>query len=227
MNEYGIKDADYEDYRLVPAEPPGKNSRTLLFSIFLVLLAFFIMLNSISLIDARKKHQSLQSVQDKFSRKKKLVEEPDIVISARETEKEALPLSYFGTAEKIAREPVELVKGRIILEESSMRMLIPIDAFFVKDKAEIKDFQMAFMQRLADQMVRYKKIDIEFSLPDSGPAPYDGKHNLAVARAAAFAREMQNLGIDAGEIYTGVKPEDSNFLTIAFFLRDAESEAEQ
>jgi hypothetical protein len=227
MNEYG-----FDDFFIPEIEPPGRNSRSLLFSIFLVMLAFFILLNSISMVDQKRQENSIKSLQTKFVAKERAEAPSDIVISAQKNlSEQANPqanpkieqanLTDFGEVEKIARQPLELIKGKITIDHGRLSMLIPIDAFFIKNGSQIQDFQQVFLKRIADQVVRYPRVDIEFALPNAGNPPYDGS-NLALARGAAFVREMKNLGLDESEIYAGVRPDDTNTLSIAFFIRSGE-----
>jgi len=223
MIEYG-----FDDFSIPEREPPGKNSRSLLFSIFLVMLAFFILLNSISLVDQKRQEHSIKSLKAKFIAKEKTEGPSDIVISAQEQPSEQVNpkneqtnISDFGEMEKIAREPLELIKGKITVDHGTFSMLIPIDAFFVKGASQIQDFQQDFLKKIADQVVRYPRVDIEFALPNAGNPPYEGS-NLAITRAASFVRKMKSLGVDESEIYAGIRPDDGNFLSIAFSIRSGE-----
>ncbi|MEE8394387.1 MAG: hypothetical protein V3R66_08585 [Rhodospirillales bacterium] len=207
-------------------EKSGSQSTIALFlALYLLILAFFILLVSISTLQDVKAKAAMTSVTTTFSN----ILPPSVELKAFSTEEgEVLAgqafqeevTNIFATAIQVAK--VETVQpGRL------MRVLFPADALFFPGKTEIRQGQFPFLDRIVAALsnrppgVRY---DMEFVIG----SPFTGGKNLPIgqtleiARGGVFARELRNRGAPPDSISIGLMPGNADEVIIRFYIRSLE-----
>lgn len=197
---------------------------SLFVSLYLVILAFFIMLNSISKIDGANSDQAMGSVRKSFSSFADIdIKLPFIELPSPAGADLAVN-NYFAPVGKIARESVTLVNAKIVERGNSMEMTVPISSFFPDGEFYIKPEQNDFMEKLAKEVIKLEdgaKIDLEVLVGSELLKDYPTVlNNLPLARMGIFARTLINLGVRESSIFAGVVPGgNTEDMVMIFHLR--------
>ncbi len=202
----------------------GGGSTPLFLGLFLLILAFFILLVSISTVEKVKSKAVLDSLNSTFSTilppssSSSVFKVEEGKINAGELFQQKIT-NIFASAIKVAK--VEIVHpGRL------MRVRIPSDSLFFSGKSKIRDARFPLLDRIVAALssrpagVRY---DMEFVIG----AKYVGGRNLPIAgtleisRAGVFARDLIARGAPADSISIGLKPGNPAEVVIWFYVRPA------
>jgi hypothetical protein len=211
----------------VPASATGGGEETtrLLVSLFLILLTFFIVLNSISNRALGKAGQVMDSVTGAFKGGDKPyhpgVEGIDLL--ARDDISVHRPLFYDegrATLEALIDFPGEVAApgGNVLQVELRTSVLFPTD-----DKSVRAD-QTKFLNALADLLKKEglneeRAVEIMFAVRSSAFGKNPGVARLATTRATALARELEDRGVPGRSITTGLVPDKRDILWLTFTSR--------
>lgn len=207
------------------ARPDDGSWVTLFLGLYLLVLAFFIVLVSISTPEQVKSKAVKDSLSSAFSsllpptmRPETFLAKEGDVVAAREFQERIT--GVFAAAMRVAR--IEIVQpGRL------MRVLVPADVMFEAGGSRIRDTQIALLDRVVASLsarppgLRY---DMEFVVgsADSGGGAMPTGQTLEIARAGAFAREMTGRGAPPDSVAIGVRPGDPGDVAIWFWVRGAD-----
>ncbi|GGF56477.1 hypothetical protein GCM10011332_07480 [Terasakiella brassicae] len=195
---------------------------TLFLSLYLLVLAFFILLVSISSTEEVKSKALMESLTSTFSS----VLPPRMDLTAFNA-----TTGDFLAADDFQRQVTGLfstvigvVKVDTIQPGRLMRVEIDGDSLFELDKDTIREGQYGFMDRLVAALSA-NPPGLRFEMEFVVPAPWSGirtlptKQSLPVRRAGAFARELLTRGAPPGSVSIGVKGSDETALEIWFHIR--------
>lgn len=218
--------ATTDDIALPPEQPPaGDSSITLFLGLFLLILAFFILLVSISTIEKVKSTVVQDSLTSAFSTILPPVTSPT-TLTALEGEILAGPQfqdevrGLFETSLQVAK--VEVVQpGRLMVVD------IPADVLFTPDEATFQPTQQPLFDRIVASVSGAPpglRFDMEFVIgtPYVKERDLPVNQTLEIARAGAFAREMATRGVPPQNIVVGVRRGDPKNVAIYFYVRSAE-----
>jgi flagellar motor protein MotB len=212
------------DLHFTAAVDTGSQSRSTLFlflSLYLLFLAFFIMLVSISTLEDVKSKVAMQSLTAAFNTVLPSTEEvatssEESGIDAGQAFQEEIT-GMFATSLQVAK--VEAVQpARVMLVK------VPTDTLFIPGRAELKPIQEDLLERLVSALAARPEgghHDLEFVLG----VKMDGKGNfplgrtLEIERADVFAREMLRRGAPPDSFAVGVEPGDVEMVKFWFFTR--------
>lgn len=211
----------------VDDEDTGNDNSVFLFvSLYLVLLAFFILLVAISTVAEQKVEEAVESVENTFSQPKddtniQMVEQSRPVGSNMAT------ASYFAPLKDLIKQRLELTDEEIT--ETGNRLMVQMAAskLFLPGSAKMVD-EDGFMQVLAETVSRQyvnERMDVEFVIGESQAArykPLTAEANLSLARAGMFARILSQHGVAPQAILSGVTASDPEVVTLIFFSRQAQ-----
>ncbi|WP_172963391.1 hypothetical protein [Thalassospira marina] len=193
----------------------------LFLSLYLLLLAFFILLNTISTYEEVKAQKVQQSLSSAFASILPPTTSLDTVtsvdgplIAAQETQQKLGDL--FQSPLKVAR--VEVLQPGKLLE-----VMMHTDQLFDPEKITIRERQRGFVANLATALAdtsggaQYEmEMMLGSNLGKHGTVPIDG--SLEIARAGAFARAVIAAGAPARAIDVGIDPSADPFIvTFRFF----------
>lgn len=211
---------------LPPEHPPaGDSSLTLFLGLFLLVLAFFILLVSISTVEKVKSAAVQDSLTSAFSTILPPVTSPT-TLTALEGEVLAGPQfqdevrGLFETALQVAK--VEVVQpGRLMVVD------IPADVLFLPGEATFQPTQQPLFDRIVASVSGAPpglRFDMEFVIgtPYLKERDLPLTQTLEIARAGAFAREMATRGVPPQSIVVGIRRGDPKDVAIHFFVRSAE-----
>ena len=206
-----------------PTEHDGQRGIVFVFlSLFVLVLAFFIVLVSISTVEATKSKAVMQSLTSTFQAMVPAGAEPSD-FTAKEGEilggsafQEKIT-GLFATAFQVAK--VEIVKpGRL------MQVEMPASALFADGEARVRPTAHPFLDRVVAALGARPpglRFDMEFVIgagrPPDRMLPVD--QSLEMARAGAFAREMLTRGAPPANLSIGLQPGGADAVTIRFYVR--------
>ena len=213
----GRADADLAvPLRFGPSGPSdsGDGATLLYLGVFILLLAFFILLNSISHFHDEKVGAVIRSVDDAFSAQAVLTG------SAGDRQKvradAARALQDLGD---LIRAELPLAKVEAGTETGTLHLTMPAAALFVGDGLSIRPDQQALMDRVAKALEpRLHGVSVRAELLFSTREVTDNA--ALVARAGALARALSGLGANPAWMSVGLeKGEAAGQLRMLFTLQ--------
>lgn len=217
------------DIDVTPKPPTGEGGSTtfLFLALYLLVLAFFILMVTISTFEDVKSKAVMDSLTSTFA---SLL--PPVSDLTAFTGKEGNLLNgpefqdeitgIFSTAIKVAK--VEVVQpGRL------MRVLLPADSLFFPEQSKIREGLYPMLDRIVATLSRRPpglRYDMEFVI-DSSYARGESlaiSETLEMSRAGVFAREMLSRGAPGDSVSIGMRPGDEREISIWFYVRFEDEE---
>lgn len=215
----------------VPIEPPeegGKHTIALFLGLYLVVLAFFILLVTISTLEETKSKKVMDSLSSAFT---SIVPPSADLRSFKAKDGDVLAGQEFQQqitgifATELGIDQVETVQpGR------QMRLLLASDGLFFEGEDRIRPAMYPLLDRTVAALSNRPaglRYDLEFVI--GTPTAADGKtmpteETLEVKRAGAFAKAMNERGIPPDSLSVGMRPGHENEIVIWFYTRDIEAD---
>jgi hypothetical protein len=188
-----------------PTEGRGGGSVALFLSVYLVILAFFVLLVSISTFEDVK---------------------PEAEVS--KPEGEVLPGQKFQElVANIFSTTIQDVSVDIVKPGSLMRVQLVSDILFESGKAEIRVSNHPLLDRIVAALSGRPpgiRFDMEFII---GSSYQEGKtmpveQTLEMSRAGAFVRAMISRGVPHDSIVVGIQPGDPKKTSMWFYVRSSD-----
>lgn len=203
-------------------EGKGDGIMALFLGLYLLVLAFFILLVTISTREDVKANAVMDSLSATFSTilppsttPTAFTAREDSIQAGQEFQERVTRL--FATTLQVAK--VESVQpGRL------MRVLLPSDSLFFPGESRIRDSRYPLLDRMVAAIsgrppgVRYD-MDFVIGIAKGGDGTLPSGQTIEMARAGAFAREMLSRGAPPESISIGVKPGDDGEAVIWFHVR--------
>ncbi len=220
---------DFADDSIHDVGEKPQNNAALFVSLYIVLLAFFILLNSISKISDDKVDAAMDSVSEAFDIKRSISDLPslDDGVGAEITQTDA-----FGEIEKLLAKFVPLDEVEMQIDGNLMQVSIPSRQIFIKqtnniDK-NIKNFLSEIAKLSAATIVDDKyngEMQIEAIISPLFKAIDDldsDERKLLTSRAAIIAKYMADAGSAASFISAAISSANSDMVEFRFVLRGYE-----
>ena len=214
------------DTQIAPEEGAVDNTTALFLGLYLVVLAFFILLVTISTLEETKSKKVMDSLSSTFT---SIVPPSADLQSFKAKDGDVLAGQEFQQqvtgifATELGIDKVETVQpGR------QMRLLMPADSIFFQGEARIRPAMFPLLDRTVAALSNRPaglRFDLEFVI--GTPTLADGKtmpvaQTLEIARAGAFARAMFDRGIPPDSVSVGMRPGHLGETVIWFYTRDIE-----
>jgi len=206
-------------------EGHGGSSIALFLGLYLLVLAFFILLVSISTVEDVKSQAVMDSLSSTFTTilppSMNLTTDPSVdgrIMAGQQFQEQVT--NIFATT-------IQVTKVDIIQPGRLMRVELNSDILYEEGKATIRESNGPLLDRIIASLsgrppgLRY---DMEFVIS----SPYtSGKslpigQTLEVARAGAFARKMLSLGVPPDSVAVGMQPGDPKDISIWFYVRNSD-----
>ncbi|MFH1805515.1 MAG: hypothetical protein ABID63_11580 [Pseudomonadota bacterium] len=213
--------AEIEDDAPSKPSPPTNGSVALFLSLYLLLLAFFILLNTISTFEEVKTRKVQESLSSAFAsilppttslQTVTSIEGP--VLSAEETQNQIGIL--FQTA-------IKIVRVQVIQPGKLMEVMMHVDQLFEQNSILVRTRQGDFMARLAEiladdgGLLRYE-MEMVMGAEVASRGVVEVANSLEIGRAGAFARELIDQGAPEDAFFVGLDPGADPFIvTFRFF----------
>ncbi len=209
---------------MTSAATAGRNVRSnsnvmLLLSLKLILLAFFILLNSIANVEADKASAVIASVNQAFNGRLEAAGQ----LPSHSTSLGALPeveakLREFGS---LFEAIVPSAKAREIRRAKVVRVDLPASALFETASPRLRPGRAALIQRLAESLrggrpgAPQYRLDVLFGA-GAGDSP-----SLARRRAAILAERLVAAGVPQGALSIGLRPGQADSLRFVVRVHQA------
>lgn len=203
------------------------NVGSLFVPLYLVVLAFFILLNAVSTRDEDKEGKAVGSVVRTFTNTKEDIDAPGIEFT-KPTGPEVEIFDFFAQIKKlITVEAIELYQ-----QGNTLFLTLKVSDFFKENSPIIKDEQNKFIKHLSETLKKDFQTyytDVEFSITSPHYLNEDEFTNtdemlLEISRAGNFARSLEDLGVRPHQILVGIMPfqyKKQGYFTLSFSMRDA------
>ncbi len=215
----------HDDQLKIPKKPIQQDSAALFVSLYIVLLAFFIMLNTMAKYDKQRLQNVVQSVSDAFSISPSVDSVPEIFHDAGT---ELSVTRFFDELKNMAASTVPVQDMDIYTTGNTMEITMPADFFFLGNEANTRDEANVFLNGMAIVLKRWKeglRVDAEMvvstkmnqlSLVANSEAP-----SLDTRRSAELARRMVTYGMPPKAVVPGLISDGKSNVRISFFVREA------
>lgn len=198
-------------------EEESKRTASMFLSVYLLLLAFFIVLNSISTFQEVRAQAVMDSLTSTFatllpSRSTTNPSQTGRLLGARET------LKKLGEVFETA---IPAAKVRVVQAGLLLQVTLPVDALFLAEKPDIRPAQGALLNRIAAALgsppggVRYEMVMLLGSTYAEGGGLPIGE-TLAMARAGTIGREMMRRGAAPETVAVGIEAGDPMIARVLF-----------
>jgi len=219
------------DNTLIVSPPTDKNRQasnvSLFLSLFLLVLAFFILLVAISTVEDVKSNAVMDSLTSTFAKSQLNVSNPTEytakdgdILAGHQFQDQVT--SLFATTLQVAK--VEIVRpGQF------MRVSVPTESMFAKEDAELRPVVIPLLDRLVASLSGRPPglhFDMEFVMgvdyTSTGELPTG--QTLEMSRARGVAEELAGRGVPPDAISIGLREGNLDTVTINFYVRDEEEQ---
>lgn len=207
------------------SENPGSNTIALFLGLYLLILAFFILLVSMSTRTELRSQAVMDSLTSTFSTLLPPSTDPTTF-----TTKEGDVLAAQRFQESIAaifRTAVKVEQITVIQPGRLMRVVLLADSLFFPGQARLRDAQVDLLDRLIVSLSNRPaglRFDMEFvagsRIGEGGKLP--AGRALPILRAEAFAKAMDAHGGPPDSLAVGLKPGDPEKITLWFYVRNVD-----
>lgn len=237
MDGTGHSDAgDGNPLDSLPAPGGGADTQAsiqLYISLFLILIAFFMVLNALSNQEVARRGAVMESVQSTFQNRFPPVAQGLDLLAGKQIDVHAA--EFHESLTGIFTAMVEFPGSFGWPGGGLIRAELPAGAFFAGAGAAIRADRQKTLDDLAATLTRghageRRAVEILVSVPPallkSAARDDDAARNLPLARAAALARALEDRAVPGARITTGVMADDRALLWLTFGARAIEQGAE-
>lgn len=219
---------DFETHPQSASVGTGGQTTALFLALYLLVLAFFIILVTISSLEEVKSKAVMDSLSSTFASVLQPTTDTTAFIArdgnilAGEAFQEEIS-GVFSTA-------IQVTKVEIVHPGQSMQVTLLSDSLFFPDSTRIREAQIALIDRLVAALSASPpglSHELEFmigsstALGDSFPIG----ETLEMARAGSFARTMRSRGVSPHSLSIGLRADDPDKIVMRFFTRALDEEA--
>lgn len=202
------------------------NTIALFLGLYLVVLAFFIMLVTISTIEETKSSTVMNSLNSTFT----AVVTPSAVLDPFQSKDGDIVAGqeYQEHVTKIFSTSLAVAKVEVVQPGRLMRVTFEPAQLFFDDEARIRETSHALLDQIVATVSSRRaglRNDLEMVMDtpnEPGKPTMSTKQELPMARVGAFAREMSSRGLPPDSLAVGLKPGQGNQVVMWFYTRDVE-----
>lgn len=201
----------------------GANGNVVLISLYLLLLAFFILLNSMAKLEESRIEEAMGSVKAEFRPKLAIADAGPSVLNHNGL---SPPVDNFHTEVKQFFEdslPVDHIdptqRGDII------SFAIPIDDLFRPDQVVPRPRGRSFLDSMAGSLKRVRpglraEVEMVLGTGTSLPSGDENTGSFEMRRASSLAHALRRRGVAAAAMRTGLISGDPGQISFIFRMRD-------
>ena len=198
----------------------GSSTMSLFLALYLLVLAFFILLVSFSTLEDVKAKTVMKSLTATFSTvlpstDPTALQSEDSSASGQAFQEQVTGI--FGTS-------LQVDKVEIVQPGKLMRITVPTDALFQPGKAKVREAQTALLDRIIATLSGRPpgmRHDLELVMASRFVKDKDlsTERNLVLRRTDAFVQEMLSRGVPPDSVTVGVKPGNPHQIIMWFYVR--------
>lgn len=203
---------------MLDARPEQRDPSLVLFvGLYLLLLAFFILLVTLSRYDDRRTEAVVGSVRSTFQ---SVLPVPQPGLLRDENDALDRGRAHQERVGQLVRGVLPLARFEVVTPGRLLLVRLPVDELFEPDSAVLRPEMRALWTRIAATLggVEGQRYDLEMVLGRER-TPLGGALGLDVERAGAFARAMAAFGAPRDAVAVGVAPGDPAELQLVFHVR--------
>lgn len=194
-------------------------------SLFLLLLAFFILLNAISTFEARKSRAVMSSVAATFQTSDKAAASAEIFVS--ELGPAPTPEEVIEGMRRLWVTRVPVVEVKVLSPGRLMEMALPLNQLFVGGETTLRADRQGLLSNVARALqIRAGGFVNELEFVVGTDADPEGRLALAdtaaLTRASVFAQSLVDYGAPAGSVSVGARSGDPKQVRLRFYVRAAD-----
>lgn len=206
-------------------ESSGNTTPALFLSLFLLILAFFILLVSISTFEKVKSQAVMDSLTSTFATVLPINSDPTeftakdgVVFSGQQFQDQVGDI--FSTVLPVA-------KVEVVQPGKKLRASFPIDSMFATDSPRLRPVSIPLLDRIVAALSG-SPAGVKFEMEFVVGAEYLAENalpinqTLVLSRAGQFAREMESRGVPPETIAIGLGPGNPKRVTIWFYVRSVQ-----
>jgi len=214
----------------LPDDTSSSGQAFLYVSFYLVLLAFFILLNSIASIEEKRQKASVGSVNSAFSGGR--ISSNMYNTSSRLTYKldsgdgmgsQLVLENYASKIKKIAKESVALVDAKMVEYGNNLKIEMPLSSFFNDNNIDINPYKFIFLEKVFEQIKSKPNLSIEIVLPDQVTNSYpDVNNNISLKRTSSIINKFIDNRVDIERVFVGISAFQQSDKIVLWFLDKTE-----
>ena len=214
---------DFESLSQAPAEDNRSGSIHLFLALYLLVLAFFIVLVTISTREEIKSQAVKDSLTTTFATILPVRGEP-APFASRAGDFVGSP-AFEGMITDVFSAAVSINKVTVIQPGSVMRVSMPSDSLFLSGESTLREAQHPLLDRIVAALSGRPAglhHDLEFVLGvDVPPGRLPVAKSLELERAEAFVQALLSRGVPPDSVAVGVEPGDPAEIVMTFHIRSA------
>ena len=200
----------------------GGGSITLFLALYLLVLAFFILLVSISTLEKVKSQAVMDSLTSTFAAI--LPPTSDLTQFASKDGDILAGQVFQSQMTELFSTAVQVIKVEVVQPGRLMRAVLPSDTLFFPATTKIREAQFPLLDRIVATLsgrppgLRYEMqfvIGSPYAVGTSLPI----RGTLETSRASVFVRDMLSRGAPPDSLSVGLKPGDTDEITLWFHVR--------
>jgi hypothetical protein len=199
------------------------SSTVVFLSLYLILLAFFILLTTISFRDQDRADAAIGSVTSTFGAR--LPEETVPGTQGTEGTFEQAPKAFMNAIRKVFQANLPAVKMPVATKNGIMRIDVPTLDLFRRGEVAVRRRSESLLSGVADGLVMQNgdwrfEVEIVLGSGSSLPSVEEDDQSIELRRAGNFAGFMRRMGVPAHSIRTGVRVGDRETTQLSFYARN-------
>ena len=187
----------------------------LFLSLFLLLLAFFIFINSISTYREKKTTEVVQSIRVSFP----AIVSPEQFVQLRSPKKSAFSPTVFNELDELFQHLFRDKKLKISYDDNIAQIDIPIDVIFEKDTAIQLNKLENLLERLAAIIIRAENeypLGTEIVFGFEGTLEENFENQLTQERCSVIMSILLEKAVPKGSVAVGLETGNPDFLRFKF-----------
>lgn len=207
----------------VPSPPLTPDQGVWLFlALYLLLLAFFILLNAISETADARVSAAVESVKEAFRDRRPETEE--FVDIAENPEALLVSEDYIENVKAVFATSLNEQGFHESLSGDLLRVSVPVELFFPPGLATMQESVSVLFEALAASMSRpvageRRQLEIVLGVGRKMPSGGDLGNALEIRRAGTLARALRARGLPPGSLTTGIQQGDPEIIEMTFYTR--------
>ena len=204
------------------AQGGGVSTMDLFIALFLILLCFFVVMNSISNKELVRAHAAVKSVKTSF--KNGPAVKPAVPNAVSGYRQNSPSDQYFQELLGVVGSMTDFSGRYPVRDGEVVDAIIPADTLFVKGQTRIRFDQGNFLDNLARLLKnpasdedRMLEIVVSEAMPPAGSA--SAWHDIGVLRAADLAEELDKRGVPSRLIIAGVATAATGSVKLTFSVK--------
>ena len=202
---------------------PGGDTTSLFVSLYLIILAFFMVLNSISNQSQTKVKSATDSVTRAFDNP--FAPEAAFVEVTEEDEAQSPNDEFYEQLQGVFASLIGF-EGKFPTQGgNTIRVEVNQNSLYLRDNYDFRENQQPFFNQLAnflqnESVGTVREIEYIVYSGERFPAGPEYWKNLSILRSGALVHKLTNMGVREDQLSIGVSPGDEDLVKVTFFIRD-------